>query len=121
MPTVRDTGAARGGGRRPSVSYVEVGTIAQIEPLTWTKNERGEFVATAKFDLENSGVTLTPIAVGPGLAFPGFSQWKVNQSYVFHSGVPAYFTFRGPPTPATSDGRATVYIARLVLTKGGEM
>jgi hypothetical protein len=117
VPSVQDVVVSPSGVVTPSVTYEEVGTILEFAGSEWRETD-GAWVIRHHFELEASGIGESGVAMPGKFSLPTFYHWKTEQDYVFRSGEPVYFTFRGPPTPSGKpDGKATLVVARLCLTR----
>jgi hypothetical protein len=115
VPSVTDVNIGRGGRVTPSVTYKDIGNILSIGGMTWSGHGR-DAKASTRLEIHNSGLAQSSVIVSSGVKLPAFSQFRIEHSQEFRSGVPEYLIIRGPAGPGTTETTATLLIVRLVLT-----
>ncbi|GMU21104.1 MAG: hypothetical protein AMXMBFR13_11980 [Phycisphaerae bacterium] len=116
VPSVQDVNVSSTGMVTPSVTYEEVGTIITIKPGRW-RHDSGDWAADVMMEIQASAIGKSGVEVAAGVTLPTFTQFEVERQVNVVSGRPQYLFASGAPSPPGLDGRASVCVVRLVLTR----
>jgi len=117
IPTVSNVTISAGGVIVPSVTYENVGFIAEVEGR-W--REGLDNVAEISFSVESSELSKKALDLGAGINLPTFDQFQSKQRCVARTGQPVMLACNSTSVPPDDKGRITVLVVRLVATRFNE-
>lgn len=114
-PVVQDIVLSKGGVAAPSVSYQEVGTVAEISGR-WLDNEESD-QAQLQLSVEFSGIGRSHVQLSSDVKLPVFVECNVEKSLLARSGQPVLTLTNLIPDASDAEKRVTAYVVRTVVTR----